>query len=121
MYVADPAAARFDPKRFQKQERDNTSGEEGVAPRNQKGQDHAVNSTPGSPHCGGCPSVAGESLHSDAVIHQVHSERRRGNRRGFVAAQRFWTISLPFAYPRWEGLNDCERLLMGTREFRIET
>ena len=38
MPVAEPTAARFDPKRFHKQERDNTSGEEGVAPRKQKGQ-----------------------------------------------------------------------------------
>ena len=44
--------------------------------------------------------MAGESLHSNAVIHQVNSERRRSYRRGFVATECFWTLSFPFPDPR---------------------
>ena len=92
-------------KAFESESGTISRAERGVGPRNQKGQGHALNSTPGSAHCGGCSSVAGESFHSDAVIDQVNSKRRRGNRRGSVAAERFWTVSLPFAYPRWEGMS----------------
>ena len=38
-------------------------------------------------------------------IHQVDSERRRGDRRGSVAVECFWTVSFPFPYPRREGMS----------------
>ena len=71
---------------------------------------------------GGCSAVAGESLHSHAVIHQVDSEWRRGDRRGFVAAECFWAVSFPFHVST---LGRDERivsdLLIAAREFKIET
>jgi outer membrane protein OmpA-like peptidoglycan-associated protein len=45
--------------------------------------------------------VAGESLRSNAGIHQVNFEWSRGYCCGSVAAECFWTLSFPFADPRW--------------------
>jgi outer membrane protein OmpA-like peptidoglycan-associated protein len=45
--------------------------------------------------------VAGESLRSNAGIHQVNFEWRGGDCRGSVATECFWTFSFPFANPRW--------------------
>ena len=67
----------------------------GVSPRKQKGKDHAFNSTPGSSHRGGRTSVAGEPLYPNAVIDQIDPERRRGDCRGSVAAERIWTVPFP--------------------------
>jgi hypothetical protein len=83
----------------------------GVSPLNvRKVENHAVNSTPGSSYRGGCPPVAGKSLHPDAGIHQVNLERRRGYRRGSLAAERFWTLSFAFADPR-RGMKDARAKL----------
>src|SRR5450631_4949610 len=75
----------------------------GVSPRNKgrKVKDHASNSTARSSHRGGRPPVVGESLHSHAGNHQVNLERRRGHRRGSVAAECLWTLSFHFPDPRW--------------------
>jgi hypothetical protein len=40
--------------------------------------------------------VVGESLHSNAGLHQVNFERGRSDRRGSVAAECLWTVSLSF-------------------------
>ena|SRR5438552_9633949 len=72
----------------------------GASPLKKKGQSYAVNSTLGSSRRGGCPPVAGESVHSNAGIHQVNSEWRGGNCCRPVAAECFWTFSFPFPDPR---------------------
>jgi hypothetical protein len=46
-------------------------------------------------------AVAGQSLHSNAGVHQVNSEWRGGHRRGSVAAECFWSLSFTFTDPRW--------------------
>jgi hypothetical protein len=43
--------------------------------------------------------VAGESFHPDAVIHQVHFERRRGHCRYVVASECIRALSLAVADP----------------------
>src|SRR5580692_11472914 len=69
--------------------------------RQERCKANASNSTRGSSHRGGCPAVAGESVHSDAGFHQINSERCRGYRGRVVAAERFWAISLAFARSHW--------------------
>jgi hypothetical protein len=61
----------------------------------------ALNSTAGSSDRGGRAPVAGESVHSHAVVDQIDFERRRGNRCGSLVTQRFWTISFAFPHPGW--------------------
>jgi hypothetical protein len=96
--------------------------DEGHACDKRKGvKANAFNSTCGSSHCGGCSPVAGESVHSDAGIHQVNSERRCGNRRGSVAAEYFWTVSFAFARSHWIvrqaiGKSDYTKLIRSKRQ-----
>src|ERR1700690_3517670 len=71
----------------------------GVSPRKRKVEAHAVNSTPGSSYRGGCSVVAGQSVHSHARIVQVNPEWCGGHCRSAVAAERIWTVSLPFRRP----------------------
>jgi hypothetical protein len=70
-----------------------------------KVKDHAFITTPGSSGCGGRSAVAGKPFHSHAVIHQVDSEWRRGDRGGPLADERLWAISFAFEYPGWEGIS----------------
>src|ERR1700730_10252620 len=63
---------------------------------------YASNSTARSSHRGGCPPVAGESLHSHAGNHQVNSERGRGHRRRSMDSECLWTLSFPFPNSRWD-------------------
>jgi len=53
--------------------------------------------------------VAGESLHSNAGIHQVNFEWRGGHRCCPVATERFWTLSFPFPDPRRNVKDDAKR------------
>src|SRR5271167_4130010 len=94
---------RFDPTKLSNMKTQATPrrGCEALARETRKVKDHAVNSTPGSSHRGGCSVVAGQSVHSNAVIYQVNPEWCRRHRRGAVAAECIWTISLPFCDPYW--------------------
>src|SRR5580658_2726405 len=69
---------------------------------------HAVNSTSGNSHCGGCTPVAGESLHPYAVNHQVHRERRGGDCAGFMDSECFWSVPRLFRHPHRQRMT-CER------------
>jgi hypothetical protein len=60
---------------------------------------YAVVSTSGSSHRGGCSAVAGQSLHSNAGIHQVNLEWGSRHRSSAVAAQCIRAVSLPFGDP----------------------
>src|SRR6266704_5683745 len=73
----------------------------GGSPRNRKVEDHEFNSSGRSFGRSGCPAVAGESLYSNAVIHQINSERRGSHCRGFMAAECVWTLSFSFPRARW--------------------
>jgi outer membrane protein OmpA-like peptidoglycan-associated protein len=53
--------------------------------------------------------VAGESLRSNAGIHQVNFEWRSGDCRGSVATECFWTLSFPFPDPRWNVKGDVKK------------
>ena len=68
-----------------------------MTPNKRKVKDHAFTANSGSSRRGGCSAVAGESLHPDAGIHQVHLERRGRHRRGLVAVECLWTV--PFVVP----------------------
>src|ERR1700730_15679908 len=93
----------------------------GVGPRNkERFKDHASNSTSGSSDRGGCSPVAGESLHSHAVIHQVNLERRRGHRGGFVAHECFRTLSFTIPDPHWIVANDCEGMPLEKTEAAVK-
>jgi hypothetical protein len=91
---------RARPKKFPDEIRKHVTGcrseKRALALAHRKVKQDAFNSSPGSPDRGGSIAVAGKSLHSDAVIHQVDSERRRGDRRGSVASEPFRTIPLYF-------------------------
>ena len=69
-------------------------------------KDHASNSIVGNSDRSGCSAVAGESLHSNAGIHQVNFERRRGYRRSAVATECFRTVSFPFPNSRRNMMDD---------------
>jgi hypothetical protein len=73
----------------------------GGSPPNRKVKDHEFNSSGRSFGRGGCSAVAGESVYSDAVIHQINFERRGSYGRGFMAAECFWTVSFRFSRARW--------------------
>ena len=88
----------------------------GVSPQRRKVKGHAVNSTPGSSRRGWYPPVAGESVHSNAGIHQVNFEWRGGHRCCPVATERFWTLSFPFANPRWNVKDDVTEISQHTRQ-----
>src|SRR5246127_3874380 len=83
--------------------------DEGVSSEKRKIKDYAFNSTPGNSGRGGCPAMAGESLHSHAGINQVNSQRRRSHRRGPVAAPCVRALSLASADPRRHLSNGATR------------
>src|SRR5579862_3227684 len=48
----------------------------------------------------GCSAVARQQLHSDAVHDQIHLERRRGDRSGAVASERFRAAAFAQSHSR---------------------
>ena len=46
--------------------------------------------------------MVGEPLYPDGRQHQIDLECRGGNRRGVVALEHFWAISLARAHPYWD-------------------
>jgi len=103
VHAAKPCGgSRFDPKTSRKSNPGQPSlpNEEASAREKGSGKSYAVNSTPGSSRRGGRGPVAGESLHSHAVLYQVNLERRRGHRRSSVAAKRVWAVPFPLPHPR---------------------
>jgi len=81
-----------------------------VSSRNKEGQKHAFNSTSGNSGSGGCPAVAGKSLHPHAGIHKVDSQRRCSHRRSVVAAERIRALSLADADPRRNSPDPIEQV-----------
>jgi hypothetical protein len=61
----------------------------------------------------GRPPVVGEPLYPDGRQHQVDLECRGGNRRGVVAPEHFWAISLPRAHPHRDIASGDRRLSRG--------
>jgi hypothetical protein len=65
----------------------------------ERNRDYASLSNSVGPDRRGRPPVVGEPLYPDGRQHQVDLECRGGNRRGVVALEHFWAISLPRAHP----------------------
>jgi hypothetical protein len=61
---------------------------------------HALSSISDDCNRGGCFTLAGEQLYSDAEDDQVDPERRRGDRIGLVDPQRIWAFSFLLPYSR---------------------
>lgn len=70
----------------------------GVGRGKRKVESHAAYSSSGSSGRGRCSFVVGQSLHPNAVNHQVNFEWHRGHCGRFVAAECLWAVSLPFRY-----------------------
>src|SRR5580658_478503 len=86
--------------------------------KTRKVKDHALDSTRGSSNRSGCASVAGESLYSHAVVHQINSERCGGDRRRSLAAQCFWAVPFPFWNSSRKGMRSATSLLKIGRKTR---
>ena len=69
---------------------------------------------------GGIPSLVGKSLHPDGWQHQVDSERGGRHRRGAVAAERIWTVSLFLTHSCSDlsGLARMQVMATASREFQ---
>ena len=72
-----------------------------------KEETHATRTNPNNPARRGCSAVAGESVHSHAVIDQVNLEQCCGDCRGFVAPERLRSLSFRVPYPPWIIRDEC--------------
>src|SRR5580692_2807453 len=90
----------------------------GVSPQEERSKDHASTSTRGSSYRGGCPSVAGESLHPYAVVHQVNSERSGSDRRRSLAAQCLRAVPFPIWDSSRKGMSSTTSPLKIRREIQ---
>ena len=115
---SEPAADTIDPRNSRTSKQTATPrADERVSPQEEERfKDHAFNSAPRSSNRGGCASVAGESLHPHAVVHQVNFERCGGNRRCSLAAQCLWAVPFPIWDSSRKGMRPATPLSKIRRE-----